>query len=251
MPELWTGTPRRGLSCLWGYCRLTDLRATPTAKLIGAGILPSTRTATIGDRTARFRCESVAEVRRVDTAVNERDVLERFISASKDGTVWDVGAAVGTFSIPAALHGAEVVAFEPHAPNADRLTENADLNDVEVDLRRHALGAEAGETGFTPVGPVGSGKHHVDESGAESVRIKRGDEVTPFPDAVKIDVEGAELDVIRGARDALEHAHTMLVEVHPGRGVDESEVREELAGLGFDVDELEIGREQVHLWASR
>ena len=59
----------------------------------------------------------------------------------------------------------------------------------------------------------------------------------PSPDVVKIDVEGAELQVIQGLSSALANARVVYCEVHP-QHVDEEDVFDALRSLGFTVERL-------------
>ena len=66
----------------------------------------------------------------------------------------------------------------------------------------------------------------------DSVLAETGD---PHVDVLKIDVEGAELALLRGAEHTLgdRRLFAVLVEVHPDFGVDTAEVCDLLAGYGF------------------
>ena len=56
---------------------------------------------------------------------------------------------------------------------------------------------------------------------------------------MKIDVEGAEMSVLRGAEQLLtaDHDLTLLVDIHPQVGVNPREVCQHLERRGFDVFE--------------
>lgn len=123
-------------------------------------------------------------------------------------TVIDVGANIGYFSIVAARAvgaAGRVVAFEPVPAVRQRLIANLRLNHLEhVEVRLEALSAASGEVRFYP-GPV-------DDTGLASLRrLADSDEIrvrqARFDDIwdqaarvalVKIDVEGAELQVLEG-----------------------------------------------------
>jgi precorrin-6B methylase 2 len=108
-------------------------------------------------------------------------------------TIVDVGASFGDFAIAAGRRfpEAEVLAFEPFAPAYELLRENIDRNDAtNVSPARVAVGTEA---------PA----RRLDELlGGRAV------------DLLKIDCEGAELDVLRSAGDALASAKRLVVEYH-------------------------------------
>lgn len=122
----------------------------------------------------------------------------------------DVGANVGTYSVLAAkVAGARVVAFEPIPSAADALRDNVALNAIEslVELRRTCVGAAMGAVQMTTgedttnhvVGTAG------DLAGTMTVPVEPLDEVLRgvAPLLMKLDVEGYELAVFRGASSVL------------------------------------------------
>jgi FkbM family methyltransferase len=155
-----------------------------------------------------------------------RDGLER---AMRPGdTVWDVGANVGLYTEHFALRvGPEgsVVAFEPMPESAERVRLRiAALPWAHVE--NLALGAENTVGNLVLTGE--STTHHVASSaekanaGAEclAIEIARGDTVRDrlgrTPNVIKIDVEGFELEVLRGLEHTLSlpELRAVLVEVH-------------------------------------
>ena len=164
----------------------------------------------------------------------------------EDATVLDVGAHVGEHAIPLALGSdRHVVAFEPNAESADRLARNADENGVSdrLDLRRVGLGDERSTatfyrstfskcSAFDRERATGWGAR---VAAVEDVPIRRLDDLVerggsdedggsddagvsdpiPPPDAIKVDVEGRELAVLRGAERTIRSYRPLLViEVH-------------------------------------
>ncbi|MFL6633822.1 MAG: FkbM family methyltransferase, partial [Massilia sp.] len=122
---------------------------------------------------------------------------------SADDLVVDAGANIGNHTMYlAAVVGCRVVAFEPNAKLAEALRASLALNALngKVDVRELGLGKRAGRGQFT--------KNIPDNLGAQSITGGEGPlEIAPldsidFPaqvKAVKIDVEGMELDVLEGA----------------------------------------------------
>lgn len=145
------------------------------------------------------------------------------------GTFADVGAHVGFMSLVAARQvGARgrVVAIEPVPENAAAVRANAALNAMgQVTVIEAAAGASGGEaelitvedTLWTRLASVGP---HERERGRSVVRTVALDELVaggelPLPDVVKIDVEGAELDVVEGMRALLAQGRTTVIcEMH-------------------------------------
>jgi FkbM family methyltransferase len=125
-------------------------------------------------------------------------------------TVIDIGANVGTFTLHAARAGAHVYAFEPNPDCFARLQSNIRENGVEslVTLFQQAVSDTSGDgqmvvaTGGTTGGTVTRGS----EVSRGRVRITTLDEVVaPSPtdtiDLLKMDIEGAEVDALKGASD--------------------------------------------------
>lgn len=116
-----------------------------------------------------------------------------------DGTVIDVGAYTGLYTIIAAKAGAKVVAFEPNERVRERLVENMQANNVTGLILCAAAGAEHGTCSLntkgrprlTSAGTVVPGGD-IDLVPIDSLDI---DDVT----AIKIDAEGYEHDVLMGA----------------------------------------------------
>jgi FkbM family methyltransferase len=158
----------------------------------------------------------------------EKQELEFIVGRLQPGmTFVDVGANVGLFSIPAAKkvkHG-NVYAFEPATWTFERLAKNAHLNNVRnlVSLRS-AVGDYTGEAilqinapGKDGLNTIGKPTHEDSEVvNTERVPITTLDEFLiqnsiSHVDVMKIDVEGAELFVFRGAAKLLGRPDAPLI----------------------------------------
>lgn len=234
-----------------------------SAKQLYARLLSSmvddVQTISVNEVSASFRISSPFEF---DLFYNEayndeasilRDVLSH---VEQDDVFYDVGAHVGTYAILVAnaLQEGRVIGFEPHPINEQRLRENAALNDGCVESYRYALsdtetrsdlaidGEPTEATGSLKADNTADAQTVTVETISGDVLINRGE--TPPPNIVKIDVEGAELDVIRGMRSALVRKECRLVycECHPDalaqRGASILDIEETLSNFGFDVREI-------------
>ncbi len=142
-------------------------------------------------------------------------------------TFFDIGANVGLFSIPAAKRvcPGQVYAFEPTAWTFERLKQNARLNRLEnLQPFRSAVGDYSGETrlqtnaaGKDGLNTIGKPTHEDSEIiGVERVPITTLDEFIQENfirrvDVMKVDVEGAELLVFRGAKSLLAKPDAPLI----------------------------------------
>jgi FkbM family methyltransferase len=129
----------------------------------------------------------------------------------KPGTVvFDIGAHVGYYTLlTSSLVGdsGRVFTFEPLPRNIDYIQKHLQLNSIHnVTLFRAAVSDGHGMMSFREGKEDSTGR--LDERGTISVEVVSLDElffqgVLPFPDFIKIDVEGGEFSVLKGAQHIL------------------------------------------------
>ena len=162
-------------------------------------------------------------------------------------TVLDAGANAGYFSVLAGgAPGARVVAFEPNPKLADQIAESLRLNpSMNITLERAACGEKAG------VANLYLSPERLENSGLSTLRpdrfpdgetvevpvVRLADYCTAHdirPDLVKIDVEGLEGQVLRGAGWIIDDrvASWVLCEIAPHRG-DAEEIIELMRERGY------------------
>jgi len=138
--------------------------------------------------------------------------------------VFDVGAHYGFHTLRFLVHGARVLAFEPN-PYCHRWIQTwCTANGVACELEPVALGEGAAtvelavpERNTCMASIVAGARARWGDTAVHSVTVRQVplDDVVAqrglVPDLVKIDTEGAELGVLRGAVDLLRTAHPMLV----------------------------------------
>lgn len=179
-------------------------------------------------------------------------------------TVYDLGANVGFVSMIAARFvgpRGHVIAFEPLPANVQQIKHNAALNHFShVTVREEAVGREDGQacfdtTDFPTTGRLQNTKRvHQEKTGELQVTVRRLDSVIPQaglpqPDIIKMDVEGAETDVLAGAAQVIATARPlMLIELH---GTNEPVARAlEKHGYSVHVLGTRAGILEAH-WNSR
>ena len=174
---------------------------------------------------------------------NEPDVMDLLRSKMrKEDVVFDVGAYHGVWSLILARHARHVVAFEPNPGTYQVLKETIAVNRAgNVFALPLAIGGNSGDADFWGTGSGASLRHGEKRSSCSRVKINTLDgfaaESPPLPDVIKIDVEGAEHQVLTGARRCLEHARLVFIEIHfdelPKFGADHPMVEALLAEAGF------------------
>lgn len=148
----------------------------------------------------------------------EPDSLEAWAAMCQASTaVIDVGAYSGLFSIAAAKLGAWPVAIEPQPVMCERITANRLLNDVWFETINAAASDRAGEArlGVNAAVHLTSGASLLRKSGGGLVvkTIRLDDLPAGNVSAIKIDVERAELMVLKGAQELIGRCRPkMLIE---------------------------------------
>jgi FkbM family methyltransferase len=156
---------------------------------------------------------------------NEFAFLDRFLQPGM--TFLDIGANEGIYSVFAARRvGAEgtVWAFEPSRRELDRLRCNLELNGLKVRVFPLALADSAGRADLRVAGYEHEGQNTlgafayagVEAARTEPVDLMRLDDVVeqnPLRrlDAIKVDVEGAELRLFQGATATLMRFRPVLL----------------------------------------
>jgi FkbM family methyltransferase len=154
----------------------------------------------------RFICEDDLEFWRVKTLFDKEPGTIKWIAALREGDiVYDVGANIGLYSVLIAERIGplgHVYALEPHPANVTTLLQNVKANKMQdrITILPVAVGETNGwqtlELASTRPGSAG---HQLGKSGPLTLWVSRLDSLgVPPPDAVKIDVDGKELDVLAG-----------------------------------------------------
>jgi FkbM family methyltransferase len=194
----------------------------------------------------------------------EQDEIGFVGSVLKPGdTAVDAGAHIGFFTVQMAAAvgpAGKVYAFEPLDANADLLQRTIEENDFagRVVFQRAAVGASSGTATLTfPAETLNSGGAYLLRAGTAPLAGNRTKTVPQVAlddlrlqrpvRLIKMDVEGAEPLVIRGAARLLkEDRPTILSEIHPTQlerasGDTADGFLAELEGLGYRAHVIENG----------
>lgn len=176
---------------------------------------------------------------------------------------YDVGAKVGRYTCICGKICEQVVSFEPHPDNYSRLTENNRHNNVDSNSFQIALINKNQKVNIgSSEDNAGKGGVQISEDGYYSVEGFKGDNFIQKknlekPNIMKIDVEGAELEVLKGLSNTLENdkLRAIFIEVHPEKLIDFSGSKEELYDFlerkGFEIEEIQQRGDQRHIKASK
>ena len=191
------------------------------------------------------------------------DEYRAFRAAVRPGTIaLDVGANVGAYAL---LLGqwvgptGSVYAFEPAHSAFDGLSRHIALNGLEgvVQPVKTAVGATTTTLPFLEGAAAGQGRllrPSENREAAVDIAVTTIDEFCEqrklTPAFIKIDVEGSELDVLRGARETIRRCRStvaLFVEVHPTVwtriGLSSRDLLEEFARQALDAEPLVPGRD--------
>ncbi len=153
----------------------------------------------------------------------ERPLVEWFMrTLTPEATMIDVGAYIGQYALLAARHvpNGHVIALEPHPESYQRLCQHVAANQVKnVTTLQQAASKQPGQASFELNDTVFcSALLPAEHASTKSIQV---DVVTIDTlvhqaglsriDAIKIDVEGAAGQVLRGAHDTLATYHPRLI----------------------------------------
>jgi hypothetical protein len=165
----------------------------------------------INGRPVRFCVPDQKALWRVETIETKEPKTVEWIKKIPDGSVlWDVGANIGIYSAYAAAHGHEVVAVEPHDGFVQALAQTVALSDFDKVRVVHAALNK---------------RMSIDE-------LVKNHGFKP-PTHIKIDTDGDDLLVVKGAKNCLPHVQSVIVETTDENKADQQEIGHLLSGAGF------------------
>jgi FkbM family methyltransferase len=162
----------------------------------------------------------------------QKKELDGFINSLVPGSIlFDIGAHFGVFSLAVLRFGgkdARVIAVDPSPTSVRLLAIQSQLNDVASDrlqIIQASVGEHAGEQNMVSVGVIGGGYFVVPEKTHSAIDFTKTMSTTVDnlvtttrrrPTHLKIDVEGAEEAVLRGAMNTLTapQAPILFLELH-------------------------------------
>lgn len=157
------------------------------------------------------------------------------IQHKKFNLIIDVGAWCGTWSLTMQKYAKNIYCYEPNKLHYECLSRNLS-NHSHVRLYNQALGNDNGfvkltEEGATQNTRVLLEKGETKISKLDSLELKG-------VDFIKIDVEGLEMEVLKGAEKTLKDVKYLMIELNGNSekyGSSKRDIKEHLKSLGFKV----------------
>jgi hypothetical protein len=165
----------------------------------------------INGQPVRFCVPNDRAVFRVSTIeTKEPATVEWIRNLPPNSNLWDIGANIGIYSAYAAAYGHRVVAVEADEAHTTAFAQTVSLSDLEhVRIIEAALGE----------------RMTIDE-------LVKNHGFEP-PTAIKIDTDGDDLLVVRGARNSLAGVQSVIVETDDRKPADKAEIDTILGCAGF------------------
>ena len=151
-------------------------------------------------------------------------LLKKISLISKNKIVLDIGANIGITSIILSEYFEEVIAFEPSKKTYKVLLENLQTNNIKnVNALNYGLGNEEKESNMmTPMNEASSAAitneyKNIENYKFDTIEIKVGDlELKNHINdkkigLIKIDVEGFELEVLKGIRNSIKENNPIVI----------------------------------------
>ncbi|MHB8163409.1 MAG: FkbM family methyltransferase [Methanoregula sp.] len=185
-----------------------------------------------------FFCFGEIPLYRADTLLTkEPETIEWIETFEKGDLLWDIGANVGCYSLYAAKKDISVMSFEPSAANFFLLQKNIEINKFDLKVQAFCVAFnDVSETGYLNMSSIQMGGainsfgvpiEKIDLLGdSYKVQFKQGmvsfsiDDFirtyhVPIPNHIKIDVDGIEDKIIRGAQKTLSDPRlkSVLIEI--------------------------------------
>ena len=187
----------------------------------------------------------------------KRIVFEKTVR--ENSVVFDVGANVGFYTLLASVlvgTRGSVFAFEPFPENLVFLKEHLRLNNIDnVTVVEAAVSDKCGTAFFDEGKSRSTG--HISPSGRLQIETVAIDELVakkelPVPDYIKMDIEGAEVSALLGAKTTLAQAHPTIFLATHGSSIHQECCRL-LRSLGYElqpINDMSLGVSRCEILAT-
>lgn len=183
-------------------------------------------------------------------------LLEQMVDRTSPGdVVYDIGANIGSYTLPLAAKGCVVYSFEPHPETYKKLRKNIDANDFDnIVYFNEGLSDTSGQlTFYQSSQPARSSFNEFNaKCDAEILSetpisvstidgLVNDSDVAP-PSHIKVDVEGFGLEVLEGAKQTIrKYRPTIYFEPHQieDDNYRKEELQEFFERLGYKINEFD------------
>jgi|TARA_S200000501_G_scaffold63453_1_gene54273 FkbM family methyltransferase len=162
---------------------------------------------------------------RMDRMLSKEPETIKWINGfEKDSVFFDIGANVGIYTLYSAIVKENIVyAFEPHAASYKNLLDSINLNKLhqcqafcvalsnQINLSRINVKNMHEGVAENKVGQSGEYYHGCTEMHLDFLTSKK---TIPYPDYIKIDVDGFEDKVLKGSWSTLQKCKSALIEIN-------------------------------------
>ena len=175
-------------------------------------------------------CDNLRELEtRANSCKKEPELINWLeINNNKEKQIlWDIGSNVGAYSLVAATMGYKVLSFEPAYQNYFKLHENISLNKLDEQIEAFCISfGDKLQTGNFNIFDTsfGTSKGNYNADNYYQLNLKKISQKKtlvfsidsfikifnlPEPSLIKIDVDGGEFEVLKGAATLLEHGKNL------------------------------------------
>lgn len=243
---------------------LSPLRLLPAkSRAVAVGALQSEQILTVENcsQSFRFYCPGPLLVWRATSLLTKEIETINWIDEFPRGAVfWDIGANVGTYTIYAGVkRRAQILAFEPFAPNYYILCRNIALNGLAERVRAYCLAVCTGDrlgvlnlcstemgSALHQFGDLDDASPYASTQQRHSAQGMIGISIDDFlerfqalfPSFIKIDVDGLELEILRGAEKTLRDRRlkSLLIELNMSDGAAYTSALTLMREAGFELE---------------
>ena len=224
----------------------------------------------INEKKIKFFCPSATTLYRVETLFTKEPETLSWINEFKEYNsnkiiFWDIGANIGIYSIYAAIKfkNIEITSFEPSTSNTRTLSRNISINKLFDKIKIFPLAlcdkkniiSLFNETSFAEGGSMSTFNSTIDEVGnvLDENKIQNRynifgtsiddlilNKIIDCPNYIKIDVDGIEHLILKGAQHLLENINLreLAIEMNPNFLEQYESVNKLMEKNGFKKDQL-------------
>lgn len=186
------------------------------------------------DKSLKFFCENYLIKYRIDTLLTkEPDTINWIKAFEKNDIFYDIGANIGLYSCFAANQGIKTYAFEPSVFNTELIVKNINLNNLQslvtlipLSLHNKNLISSFKISDIEKGAAFSTFSENYTHDGTQiktiidyktpGITLDKCIEIfsIPYPNKIKIDVDGTEHLILQGAENILKKCNSILIEVN-------------------------------------